>query len=197
MTWLIHRDWKRFPSFTAKQESCQHFIAASFFSAKLSLSSSLNVSGGCLKFQKRKKKKKRDTSALPSLLLSHPSPHTSWQYRRWWSVGAEGQCLQTSGSRQNSWIGQDMEYDMGTKSGSGGPKSWKYQVMRANWDSFNLGCFLCVCDLRWFKSPITHQRGGVLAWASPVIKQSLREITRFLFIREQKGSGWGWNEELD
>lgn len=41
---------KKFPFFTANQQSCQHFIDSSFSSTKLSLPSFLNVSGGLWDF---------------------------------------------------------------------------------------------------------------------------------------------------
>ncbi len=47
---------------------------------------------------------------------------------------------------------------MWKKRGGESLTSWKCQVMRTNWDPFNLERFLPVCDLRWYKSHITHQR---------------------------------------
>lgn len=162
MTWLIHSDWKSFPSFTAKQETCQRFIAASLSSTKLSPPSSLNVSGGCLE-EKKTTRDKLSSISLPS----HPPPFpphlpartTSLQFWHWWLVRGRGPPLADVWflSKLLKWTGYGIGYMV---EGVGGLTSWKCQGMRTNWDSFNLACFLHVCDLRLFKSPITHQRDG-------------------------------------
>lgn len=145
-----------------------------------------------------KKKKKHKKQALFHLSYPHilllflpplrPPELQGWQFWHWWS-----DLDRRATARRCLVLVKTPEVDRlrnricGEKREGGGPTSWKYQVMTTNWDPFNLECFLHLCSLGWFKSPITLQRDGR---ASPVIRQSLRdrrsELTTFLFLAEQR-----------